>query len=386
MPAAPSLLIKRTLLLVAVILLFGVLAWSLWPKPVLVDVAEIRRGPLTVTVDEEGKARIKDVYTVSAPITGKLVRLSLEAGDRVKKDVTIIASIEPMAPAFLDVRTTRELEAQLEAAKAAVALADAEIKQAAAELWFAESEFSRAQSLSKTKAISERTLERARIDVETRQAALTRARASLEVRQRELESNRARLIGPEEAWKGEVPSGCCITVRAPVSGRVLRLIQESERVVMAGTPLIEIGDPENLELVVELLSVDAVKVVEGATATIDGWGGMPLLAKVTRVEPAGFTKVSALGIEEQRVRTILKLQNLENIGDRLGHEFRVFVKITVYQSANALRLPVSALFRQGEQWAVYASTSALPAQYPLKSASATWISPKSSKARLKERW
>lgn len=353
MPAAPSLVSKRSLILLGVVLLVGALAWSLWPKPVLVDVAEIRRGPLTVTVDEEGKARIKDVYTVSAPITGKLVRLSLEAGDRVKKDVTIIASIEPMAPAFLDVRVTRELEAQLEAAKAAVALAEAEIKQAAAELWFAESEFSRAQSLSKTKAISERALERARIDVETRQAAVTRARASLEVRQRELESSRARLIGPEEAWKGEVPSGCCVSVRAPVSGRVLRLLQESERVVAAGTPLIEIGDPENLELVVELLSVDAVKVVEGATATIDGWGGMPLRAKVTRVEPAGFTKVSALGIEEQRVRTILKLQNLENLGDRLGHEFRVFVKIAIYQSANAMRLPVSALFRKGEQWALY---------------------------------
>jgi HlyD family secretion protein len=353
MSAASSFLIKRILMLLGAVLLLGALAWSLWPKPVLVEVAEVHRGPLTVTVDEEGKARIKDVYTVSAPITGKLVRLDLEAGDRVKKDVTIIASIEPMPPAFLDVRVTRELEAQLEAAKAAVALAEAEIKQAAAELWFAESEFSRAQSLSKTKAISERTLERARIDVETRQAALTRARANLDVRQRELESSRARLIGPEEAWKGEVPSGCCVSVRAPVSGRVLRLIQESERVVAAGTPLIEIGDPEDLELVVELLSADAVKVVEGASATIDGWGGMPLLAKVTRVEPAGFTKVSALGIEEQRVRTILKLQNLENLADRLGHEFRVFVKITIYQSRNALRLPISALFRKGEQWAVY---------------------------------
>jgi HlyD family secretion protein len=353
MQVAPSLLIKRTLMILALAVLAATLVWSLQPKPVSVDVAEVRRGPLSVTVDEEGKARIKDVYTVSAPITGKLVRLSLEAGDRVKKDLTIIASIEPMAPAFLDVRTTRELEAQLEAAKAAVALAEAEIKQVAAELWFAESEFSRAQSLSKTKAISERTLERARIDVETRQAALNRAKASLDVRRREMESSRARLIGPEEAWKGEVPSGCCVTVRAPVSGRVLRLIQESERVVMAGTPLIEIGDPENLELVVELLSVDAVKVVEGATAIIDGWGGVPLLAKVTRVEPAGFTKVSALGIEEQRVRTILKLQNTEHLDDRLGHEYRVFAKITIYQSANALRLPISALFRKGERWAVY---------------------------------
>ena len=174
-------------------------------------------------------------------------------------------------------------------------LADAEIKQAAAELWFAQSELGRAQSLSKTKAISERTLERARIDVETRQAALTRARASLEVRQRELESSRARLIGPEEAWKGEVPSGCCVTVRAPVSGRVLRLIQESERVVMAGTPLIEIGDPENLELVVELLSVDAVKVVEGATATIDGWAACPSLPRLRALSRRGSPRYRRSG-------------------------------------------------------------------------------------------
>jgi HlyD family secretion protein len=349
----PPLLIKRSLIVLGVIGLFSALAWTLWPKPVLVDVTEIRKGPLVVTVDEEGKTRIKDVYTVSAPITGKLVRLSLEAGDRVKKDMTTVAIIEPMAPAFLDVRATRELEAQLEAAKAAVALAEAEINQAASELEFAQSELRRAQSLVRTKVISERAYERARIDVDTRQASLTRAKANLDVRKRELESAQARLIGPEEAWKGEVPAGCCVTLRAPVSGRILRLIQESERVVAAGTPLVEIGDPENLELVVELLSVDAVKVVEGATATIDGWGGTPLLAKVTRVEPAGFTKVSALGIEEQRVRTILKLHNAPEFADRLGHEFRVFVKITIHQSPNALRLPISALFRKREQWAVY---------------------------------
>ena len=259
----PMLWIKRGLIVLGVVGLVGALAWTLWPKPVLVDVAEIRKGSLVVTVDEEGKTRIKDVYTVSAPITGKLVRLSLEAGDRVKKDVTTVAIIEPMAPSFLDVRATRELEAQLEAAKAAVALAEAEINQAAAELEFAQSELRRAQLLIKSKIISERSLERARIDVDTRQAALTRAKANLDVRKRELDSSQARLIGPEEAWKGEVPVGCCVTVRAPESGRVLRLIQESERVVTAGTPLLEIGDPDNLELVVELLSVDAVKVLRG---------------------------------------------------------------------------------------------------------------------------
>jgi HlyD family secretion protein len=327
--------------------------WALWPKPIAVEVAQIRRGPLLVTVEDEGKTRIKDVYTVSAPITGKVVRLSLDAGDRVKKDASTVAIIEPMAPAFLDVRTQRELEAHVEAAKAGVTLAEAETNQAAAELEFAQSELQRAHTLMRSKTISERTLERARIDVETRQASLARAKASREVRKRELESAQARLIAPEEAWKGEVPAGCCVTVKAPVSGRVLRVLQESERVIAVGTPLIEIGDPDNLELVVDLLSADAVKVAEGAVAAIDGWGGTPLSAKVTRVEPAGFTKVSALGIEEQRVRTILKLQGSSEGADRLGHEYRVFVRIGVYEAPSALRVPISALFRRGERWAVY---------------------------------
>ena len=353
MHSSPGRPIKRGLIVSGLAALLVGIAWAMWPKPVTVEVAALRKGPLLVTVDEEGKTRIKDVYTVSAPITGKLVRLSLEAGDRVKKDVTPVAVIEPMAPPFLDVRATRELEAQVEAGKAAVALAEAEVNQAAAELQFAESELARARALSTSKTVSERTLERARIDVETRRASLARAKSSLEVRKRELESAQARLIGPEEAWKGEVPVGCCVTARAPVSGRVLRLIQESERVVVAGTPLVEIGDPEALELVVELLSVDAVKVREGAMATVEGWGGTPLTAKVTRVEPAGFTKVSALGIEEQRVRTVLKLQNAGDATDRLGHEFRVVVKINVYEARSALRVPISALFRKRDQWTVY---------------------------------
>lgn len=357
MRSSSSSNVKRGLIGLALAGIVSALAWALWPKPVPVELAEVRKGPLIVTVDEEGKTRIKDVYAVSAPITGKLVRLALEAGDRVKKDVTIVAVIEPMAPPFLDVRTTRELEAQIEAAKAAVALAEAEVNQAAAELEFAESELKRASALIGTKAISERAMERARIDVDTRRAALARAKSSLEVRKRELESGQARLITPEEQWKGEVAVGCCVNVRAPASGRVLRLIQESERVVVAGTPVVEIGDPDNLELVVELLSADAVKVREGATAIVEGWGGPPLTAKVTRVEPAGFTKVSALGIEEQRVRTILKLEARGQGGDtsanQLGHDYRVFVKIKVYEAPDALRVPISALFRRRDEWTVY---------------------------------
>jgi HlyD family secretion protein len=347
-------LLKRALFVLAVLAIAGGFAWAMWPKPVAVDLVEVTRGPLLVTVDEEGKTRIKDVYAVSAPITGKVLRLSLDPGDKVTKDSTIIAVMEPMAPPFLDLRAQRELEAQVAAAKASVALAEAEIRQALSELEFAEAELARASSLARTKTVSERALEKARLDAETRRAALARANSNLDVRKQELESAQARLIGPEDAWQGEVPSGCCVRVRAPVSGRVLRLLQQSESVVIAGTPLAEIGDPANLELIVDLLSADAVRVREGAAATVEAWGGPPLAAKVTRVEPAGFTKVSALGIEEQRVRTILKLQGATNdISARLGHEFRVFIKINTYEVADALRVPISALFRKGEQWAVF---------------------------------
>src|SRR5688572_17462177 len=168
MRSPPMHLIKRGLLAAGAALLFLGLAWALWPKPVMVEFAELQKGPLVVTVDEEGKTRIKDVYSVSTPITGKLVRLSLEAGDRVQKDATTVAIIEPMAPAFLDVRATRELEAQLQAANAAVALAEAEVNQATAELEFAKSELKRAEALIRSKAISDRALERARIDGDTR--------------------------------------------------------------------------------------------------------------------------------------------------------------------------------------------------------------------------
>lgn len=345
---------KRGLLGIGAGLLVLLLVWALWPKAVVVESAEIRKGRLLVTVDEEGKTRIKDVYTVSAPITGKVVRVMLETGDSVKKDASIVASIEPTAPPFIDVRAARELEAQIEAHKAARALAQAELTQAASELEFAESELKRAQTLMNTKTIPERTLERARIDVDTRKAALARAEANLEVRKRELESVQARTTAPEEAWKGEVPVGCCVTVRAPANGRVLRIIQESERVVAAGTPLIEIGDPANLEIIVDLLSADAVKVRDGGTASIEAWGGSPLAATVTRIEPAGFTKISALGIEEQRVRTILKLKGAGPDAARLGHEFRVMAKISIYDSADTLRVPISALFRSQGEWSVFA--------------------------------
>jgi HlyD family secretion protein len=360
-------------LALAAVAIAGGFAWAMWPKPVAVDLVEVTRGPLLVTVDEEGKTRIKDVYSVSAPITGKVLRISLDPGDVVKQNATVVAVMEPTAPPFIDARTAKELEALVAAAKAAVALAEAEVRQAQAELDFAQSELARAQTLGRSNVVSERAIEKAQLDADTRRAALARAASNLEVRKQELESAQARQLGPEDATKGEVPTGCCVQVRAPVSGRVLRLLQRSETVVLAGTPLVEIGDPANLELVVDLLSADAVRVHEGAAATVEAWGGTSLAAKVTLVEPAGFTKVSALGIEEQRVRTILKLQEATGASARLGHEYRVFVKIHIYEAPDALRVPVSALFRKGERWAVFSVRSgrayATPVQIARRNAS-----------------
>ena len=286
---------------------------------------------------------------------GKLVRLSLEAGDRVKKDMTTVAIIEPMAPAFLDVRATARAGGAARSGQGRRGAGRGRNQPGSSGARIRPKRTrTRAVPSSSTKTISERALERARIDVDTRQASLTRAKANLDVRKRELESAQARLIGPEEAWKGEVPVGCCVTVRAPVSGRVLRLIQESERVVAAGTPLLEIGDPDNLELVVELLSVDAVKVIEGATATrrrlgrhaASCQGHARRAGRVHQGLRAGDRgAASAHDPDAYRTR--------QEFADRLGHEFRVFVKITIHQSPNALRVPISALFRKGEQWAVY---------------------------------
>jgi HlyD family secretion protein len=249
---------KRTLMAMAAGAVLLALGWALWPKAVGVESVVVEPGPMRVVVEEEGKTRIKDVYTVSAPVTGKVVRMMLEAGDVVRKDVNTVAIFEPTAPPFLDARAMRELEAQIAAQQAALALAEAEVRSAAAELLFAESELRRAQTLAGSNTVPERTLERARIDVDTRKAARARAEANVEVRRRELESSQARTMPPDEAVKGEVAPGCCFNVKSPVSGRVLRILQESERVVAAGTPLLEIGDPGNIEIVVDLLSADAV--------------------------------------------------------------------------------------------------------------------------------
>ncbi len=346
--------IKRIIGGAVMLAVVGMFVYAMLPQPVLVDTAVIGKGPLTVTVDEEGETRIREIYVVSTPIDGKVLRSPREVGDVVEKDKSLLAIIEPSDPSFLDIRTRRELQASVAAAVASVRHSETEILRAESELKFAESDLKRAESLAERGTVSQRTLEKATLDVEVRKSALAQAHANLELRKQELESAKARLIGPEEDRKKLEDGSCCVEVRAPVSGRVLRIDKESEQIVKAGEPLVRIGDPKDLEIVVDLLSTDAVKVKAGADAVIEGWGGLkPLSARVRRIDPAGFTKVSALGIEEQRVNTILDLTIPKDEMPHLGHDFRVFVRITVWDSEDAVKVPLSALFRSAQDWAVF---------------------------------
>jgi HlyD family secretion protein len=345
--------LKRAAGSVALGLAMAVAVWFAWPRPIAVDIATVKTGPMEVTVDDEAKTRVRHIYTVSAPVAGKVLRTSRHVGDQVAADETVVAIMQPTTPSFLDVRSREEVQAAVAAAEAAVKVAEHEVHRIEAGLEFSRTELRRAQALARSDVISARALDKARLDVETNQAALGNAKAQLDVRRSERASVAARLIDPSSVAAPANPA-CCIQIRAPVTGRVLKLIQESETVVQVGAPLIEIGDPRDLEIAAELLSTDAVQIKAGSPVRIDGWGGPPIRGRVTRVDPAGFVKVSALGIEEQRVRTVIDFVDPPDSWAQLGHDYRVIVHIAIWNADNALTVPVSALFRKGEEWAVFA--------------------------------
>jgi HlyD family secretion protein len=335
--------------LIVVLALF----WFLRPAAVGVDLATVTRGPLEVTVDDEAKTRIRHVYTVSAPLAGKVLRTPYHAGDPVIANETIVAVMQPSSPAFHDARTHQELLAALSVADAAITLAEAEIRRIDAALTLARNELKRAQPLAQSGTISQAALDKSTMAVETNEAALASAKAQLLVRRNERASVAARVGSPSGTAPASAAADCCIQIPAPVTGQILKLAQESEAVVPAGAPLVEIGNPADLEIVAELLSTDAVQIKPGASVRIDGWGGPALQGRVQRVEPAGFLKVSALGIEEQRVRTIIDFTDPTTAWRQLGHDYRVIAHVVISSSADVLTVPVSALFRVGDDWAVF---------------------------------
>lgn len=327
------------------------LSYALRPQPVPVDIAIVQIGPLRVTVDEEGETRVREVYTLHAPLRGQLQRITAEAGDRVNAGETLLGQIEPAAPAFLDVRTEAEQRAAVEAAGAAYNLAAAELNKAKADLAFAEAERGRARQLMERNTISKRALDDAERIYNVAQANLATAEAALNVRRHELSQARSRLLSRQEIRSRSGPCEC-VALIAPVNGVVLRVMRRSEGVVDAGTPLLEIGDPDDMEILVNLLSEDAVKLKPGQKAFVTNWGGEDLNAVVRRVEPFGQTEVSALGIEEQRVDVVLDFADPPVRWGALGHGYRADVQIILFEG-QVLKLPLGALFRQKDQWSVF---------------------------------
>ncbi len=351
----PSNVIRRLLFWVpALILGTAALALLFRPQPVSVDLITVGLGDITVSVAEEGKTRVKEVFVVSAPIPGLMRRIEIHAGDPVTAGETVVAQIEPSDPSLLDVRSVAEAEAGVRAAEANQRFAAAAVQRAEAEGDFARAELARYERLAERQSISANDLEAAQRRARIAAAALEESRAGLKARSSELEQVQARLMEPATT-RGQRDADCeCVDVHSPVNGFVLQVVNESESVVTAGTPLIEVGDPRQLEVVVDLLSTDAVRVEPGQLVLVEAWGGSdPLQGVVRRIEPFGFTKISALGIEEQRVKVLIELTDPQQQWERLGHGYRVQARIILDKTMDVLRVPQAALFRDGERWAVF---------------------------------
>jgi len=329
------------------------LAFAFRPQPVAVDVSDVERGSLVVTVDDEGKTRVHDIYVLSAPVTGRMHRIDLHVGDPVFAAETVVAQIEPIDPAFLDPRSEATARAEVRAAESAEKLARAAVEMAQAELDFAHREFDRARELIQKSTISQHDLDEAERAYRTRRAALLTAQAELDRNAYQLERARVQLMSPVDTQRA-VGKCACIGLRSPVNGQILQLLQQSESVVAASTPLVEVGDSRDLEIAVDLLSSDAVKVAAGQRVVIDSWGGpAPLEGRVRLVEPFGFTKVSALGIEEQRVNVIIDIVSPRDEWARLAHGFQIDARIVLAEREDVLKVPLTALFRDGNDWAVF---------------------------------
>jgi HlyD family secretion protein len=339
-------LLQNKKLIVGVLVVAVVVAMALWPESMDVSVARADRGPMRVTVDEDGETRVRDRFVISAPVTGRLQRIAFEPGDTVVRGESVLARITPAAAPLLDPRTRAELSAGVDAARAAVGQAGADRDRTAAALARARSTLRRQQALMKAGAIAGDDLEAAETAVATGEEALRAAEFMAARAEYELQLARARMTAPSA-------SGGAVDIVSPIDGVVLRRMRQSESVVPVGEPLLEIGAPDRIEIVADLLSTDAVRIAVGADVLIDQWGGdHTLRGRVRRIEPSGFMKVSALGVEEQRVNVLIDFVEPAEAAP-LGDGYRVEVRVVLWEEADVLRVPVGSLFRQGEDWATF---------------------------------
>lgn len=351
------------LTLIGIVLAAG-LAYGFMPRAVTVDAAPAKKAPLAVTVDEEGKTRVRERYVVSAPMSGYARRIALNVGDAVKAG-QVLVQIEPARSDALDPRSRAQAQAQVHAAQASVSAAQETAQAAAAQADLARQELRRTESLRAANFISEQALDKTRTEVSRTHAVHLAAQHAINVARFQLETARAALANTSKAQTGH--SAETLSVRAPVDADVLKLVHESEGMVQAGQSLIEIGNPETLEVEVEVLSTHAVQIAPGTKVLLDRWGGeKTLLGTVRVIEPAGFTKVSALGVEEQRVRVIADIISPREIWRRLGDGYRVEARFVIWEGNDVLQIPASALFRLNQGWAVFVVENAYAKTRPVE--------------------
>ncbi len=352
----------------AMILAGGILlVWLIFafmPAAVSVEVATIGRGDIVVTIQDDGKTRVKDLYVVSAPITGRLLRIEKEVGDEVTGGKTVLFTMLASPAAFLDSRSTESAKASVRGAKAALELAESDQHRTEAEVEFAKSELSRIEPLFKSGTVSQAMLDRVALQLEQAQSSLKSSHAAVDVRRAELANAEAVLAPPVTNGKGDETA--LLKIKSPVSGVVFALHHQSEGVVVAGTPILSVGNAAELEIVADFLSTSAVKVTKGASVIIEGWGGERLMGQVRLVEPTGFLKVSALGIEEQRVNIIIDFDEPAAAFSKLGHGFRVEPKIVLDHKIGQIRVPISGLFRSNGDWAVFTEIDGKAQLTPVK--------------------
>lgn len=349
-----ALLTRRRVLAAIIAAALAALLWLAFrPQPVPVDLATVTRGPLEVTVEAEGVTRIREVYQVSAPLAGYTARSPVEVGDPVTAFETVVAAIAPATPAFLDARAREEAEAAVTEGQAALRAAEARVAQRVSDLDYATAQHDRAAALAGRGVIPQSSLDDAALRLRVAETALDAARSEREMAEATLARARAALIGPLSSESPGADDACCVEITAPASGHVLSIVNRSARLVQPGEPLLEIGEPGDLEIEVDLLSSDAVRIASGAAAYVERWGGPPLAARVRRIDPAAFTKVSALGIEQQRVRVYLDFADQGSGLGSLGDSFRVYVRIVEWRGEDVLQVPISSLFRIDDAWAVF---------------------------------
>ncbi len=364
-PARDRLTGRRLVGVAVVIGLVALAAWAVRPRAVEVVTAIVTSAPLQVTLDEDGETRVQDRYVVSAPVAGRVLRIDIDPGDRVEAGTTVVATMRPAASGLLDARTRAEQRARVAAAQAALGAASSEQGRVRESLAQAERVRARTGQLVEAGAVSRERMEAADVEAATQRRGLETAEARVRLAEADLRLAQATLTTPPG---GE--DGATLSVRAPIDGVVLRRLRESEAVVPQGEPLIEIADLTHLEVVADFLSTDAVRIRPGQAVVVDRWGGsVPLAGHVRRVEPAGFTKVSALGVEEQRVNVVIALDATPGrhvpSASLPGDRFRVEVRVVVWEATAVTQVPVGSLVRDGDDWCVYVVTAGRAVRTPI---------------------